>query len=264
VHGERSRLLNVAVLSSLVAGTAGVLVDGAWLWLAVGLAAAATALGGFVIFSEHEPRGVPVESLALPVVACVSAAGLGRVAGPTLWIVPAIVAGATLVFLALTVEGRLLGPIGPELPRRAGQVVPLAVLLAFTSFVSVAAAMPGGLRASSGVPLDEGGLVLMAVADAFVAFLLGYRLAALDASSLGRALSAAGTFAAIIGVSAALTRAWSLPRLLGPAVLAAVFYLWSAYRAASAAERRSSHWIWEYVALAGAAAIAVAWNLLLR
>ena len=263
MHGERSRLLNVAVLSGLVAGAAGVLVDGAWLWVAVGLASAATALGAFVIFSEHEPRGVPIESLALPVVACVSAAGLGRVAGPTLWLVPAIVAGGALVLLALVVEGRLLGPIGPELPRRAGQVVPLAVLLAFTSFVSVAAAVPGGL-ATSGAPLDEGSLVLMAAADGVVAFLLGYRLASLDPPSLGRALMAGGTFAVIIGVTAALTRAWSLPRLLGPAVLAAVFYLWSAYRAASADERRSSRWIWEYVALAGAAAIAVAWNLLLR
>ena len=264
MSGEGTRLVNVAVLSGLVAAAAGVMLDGAWLWIAVAGAAAATVLGAFAIYSEHEPRGVPIESFAQPVVATLSAAGLARLAGLGLQIVASAVAGGTLVFLALLAEGRLLGPVDTDLPRRQGQVVPLTVLLAFTSFLAVASAVPGGFAPSPPVPLDEGTILLVAVADGLVAIALGYRIAALAAPSFAQALSAAGTYGAIIGVTAALTRAVSLPRFLGPAVLAAVFYLWSAYRSASAAERRSSRWLWEYLALAGAAAVAVAWNLLLR
>src|SRR3990172_8197785 len=66
------------------------------------------------------------------------------------------------------------------------------------------------------------------------------------------------------GAGAALLRALALPRLLGPAILAGIFYLWSAYRAAPGAERRSAGWLWEYLVLALALAGVVAWNLLVR
>jgi hypothetical protein len=56
----------------------------------------------------------------------------------------------------------------------------------------------------------------------------------------------------------------ALPQLLGPAILAGVFYLWSAYRAAPGAERRSVGWVWEYLILIVALAGVVLWNQLVR
>jgi hypothetical protein len=105
---------------------------------------------------------------------------------------------------------------------------------------------------------------MMAVADGTVAFLLGYRLSATRAPDLIEAIWAAGTFAVVIGVAAALLRALGLPLLLGPAVLAGTFYLWSAYRSAPAGERRSAGWLVEYFVLLVVLIAAIAWNLLLR
>ena len=65
-------------------------------------------------------------------------------------------------------------------------------------------------------------------------------------------------------MAAVLLRALALPQLLGPAILAGVFYLWSAYRAAPGAERRSVGWVWEYLVLIVALVGVVAWNLLVR
>ena len=106
--------------------------------------------------------------------------------------------------------------------------------------------------------------MLLVVGDAAVAFLLGYRLAAVRVVRVRDAAFAAGTFAVVVGVAAAVLRALALPRLVGPAVLAVVFALWAAYRAAPGSERRSFAWLWEYGILSVAAALAVAWNLLLR
>ena len=61
-----------------------------------------------------------------------------------------------------------------------------------------------------------------------------------------------------------MLRVLELPRLFGPAVLAGVFYLWSAYRDASAAQRRTSAWLLEYGLLAAALVLVVGWNLLLH
>jgi hypothetical protein len=107
-------------------------------------------------------------------------------------------------------------------------------------------------------------MLLLAVLDGLIAFLLGYRLTALRAPDLIEATWAAGTYAVAVGVAAALLRALALPQLLGPAILAGVFYLWSAYRAAPGAERRSSGWIWEYLVLIVALVGVVLWNQLVR
>ena len=41
-----------------------------------------------------------------------------------------------------------------------------------------------------------------------------------------------------------------LPRLLGPALLTLVLYLWSAYRGVPRTARRDARWIWEILLLA--------------
>jgi hypothetical protein len=75
---------------------------------------------------------------------------------------------------------------------------------------------------------------------------------------------AAGTYAVLIAVASVAVRALSVPRLLGPTVLTIGLYIWSAYRGAPGSERHSKQWLWEYAVLAGAAFLAVAWNLFLR
>jgi hypothetical protein len=53
-----------------------------------------------------------------------------------------------------------------------------------------------------------------------------------------------------------------LPRLLGPALLTLVLYLWSAYRGVPRSARRDARWIWEVLLLAALGAFVIAWNLL--
>jgi hypothetical protein len=268
VRTERPRILNLVALVLLSAGV-GIFLQGAAFWAGALLVSAATAYGAFALMADLDPRGVPVESLATPAAAAFATVGLAHLAGAALVALPVLAAGGALVALTLLLEMRLLGPADSADPHRQQQLLVLTVLLAFLCFTSVAGAVHGGLAgepgtAGSSLGVQEGSLLVLAVADGLVAFVLGYRLAALRSPSIREVSRAAGTFGVVVAASAALIRAIALPRLLGPAVLAAVFYLWSAYRSASGLERRSAAWLWEYLALAGAAALAVAWNLLLR
>ena len=265
---ERPRLVNLVVLV-VISAAIGLFLRGPAFWLGAVLVCAATAYGAFSLMAELEPRGVPIESLIPPAAAAFATVSVGSVAGPTLLAVPVLAGGAALVTAALVLETRLLGPADPTHPRRQQQLVPLVVLLAFLCFTGVAGAVYGGLEdvalaAPASIAGDEATVLLLVAADALVAFALGYRLAAVQSLSVRQAARAAGTFAVVVAVAAALVRAIALPRPLGPALLAGIFYLWSAYRSASGSERRSTAWWWEYAALAAAALLAVAWNLLLR
>lgn len=267
VYDDRARTFEL-VLLSCGAAAVGMLLDGPPLWVAAIGIAVLTAYGAFPILLAHEPRGVPVESMALPAVASIGMVGLGHLAGVGALTIPALLAGAVLVSASMAVERRLALPSGVVAERRRNVLQELALLLAFAAFAGIAGAIPGGLAEPPGsdatLPLAEGAVVLLTVGDAVVAFLLGYRLAALRVTRVRDAAFAAGTFAVVVGIAAAVVRALALPRLVGPAVLAAVFAIWAAYRAAPGAERRSFAWIWEYGILCAAAVLAVAWNLLLR
>ncbi len=267
MRSDRGRTVELVLLTTGAAAV-GMLLDGPVLWLAGIALGALAAFGAFAILAEHEPRGVPIEQLMPPAVAAIGTLGLAHLAGVSLLAIPALAVGGALVWASVALERRLLAPVGEELERGRNTLQQLAILVAFAGFSGVAGAVPGGLAEPAGLgsspPLDERLLVLLVVADALVAFLLGYRLVALRMVRVGDAAFAAGTFAVVVGVSAAVLRALALPRLVGPAVLAAVFALWAAYRAAPGAERRSFSWLWEYGILSLAAALAVAWNLLLR
>lgn len=262
---DRSRLLELVLLVSGCAGI-GALLDGVPLWLAGAVLATLTAYGTFAILVRHEPRGVPVESLAPPAVAAVGALGATHLAGPGPFAVAALAAGAVLLAASVSLERRLLGPADEVSERRRNQLAQLGLLLAFFAFVGTAGAVPGGLvePGTGPAPLDEAGLLLLAAADAIVAFLLGYRLSAVRVVTVRDAAIAGGTFAGVVAIAAAVIRALALPRLIAPALLAVVFALWSAYRAAPRSERRTMAWLWEYGLLALAGAATVAWNLLLR
>ena len=261
---DRTSILELALLASGCAAI-GVLLDGLPLWLAGIALALLVAWGTFTILARHEPRGVPVEALAPPAVGAVGALGVAHLAGPGLLTVPALAVGAAAMALAVSLEVRTIGPADVIPDRRRDQHALASLVLAFLAFAGIAAAVPGGLvQGATQAPLDGRALLLLVVADAIVAFALGYRLSALRVTSMRSAAVAGGTFAVVVAIAAAAVRALALPRLIGPALLAAVFALWAAYRAAPGSERRTASWLWEYGVLALAAAATVAWNLLVR
>jgi hypothetical protein len=132
----------------------------------------------------------------------------------------------------------------------------------------VAAAVPGGLP-DPGAPLSPSalsleGLAVLATADGLLAAMLGYRAAALRGTNLREVLWAAITCGVAVAIGAAALRAMALPRLLGPALLVIVFYLWDATHAAVRSDRRDARRVWEAILLALAAIVAIVWSLNLR
>ena len=55
-----------------------------------------------------------------------------------------------------------------------------------------------------------------------------------------------------------------IPRLIGPALLTLLFYLWDAFAGAAPSRRRSGSWLWQTGLLAVMGLAVIAWNLLLR
>jgi hypothetical protein len=97
-----------------------------------------------------------------------------------------------------------------------------------------------------------------------VAFLLGYRASALRVATLRAAIVSAGSYAGAVAIAAAAIRAMTIPRLLGPALLTLVFFLWDAFQAAPPSRRRDPRWIWQTALLVALGVVVVAWNLGLR
>jgi hypothetical protein len=66
----------------------------------------------------------------------------------------------------------------------------------------------------------------------------------------------------VVAIAAAGIRAMAIPRLLGPALLTLVLYLWSAYRGGPRTGRADARWVWELLLLLGLGVVVIAWNLL--
>ena len=126
--------------------------------------------------------------------------------------------------------------------------------------------IPGGLvqPVTSGRTLPETNLLVLAGSDAIIAFLLGYRAASLRVTTLRDALWSALTYALAIAIGAAALRAMEIPRLMGPALLTLLFYLWDAFAGATPSRRRDGRWLWQTGLLAVLGLAVIAWNLLLR
>ena len=92
----------------------------------------------------------------------------------------------------------------------------------------------------------------------------GYRVASVRYGSPRDAMRSALTYAIVIAVAAGAIRAMDVPRLVGPAALTLVFYLWDALHATAPARRREPRFLWETILLAALAVVVVAWNLRLR
>jgi hypothetical protein len=267
MYGRRIRTLNLTLLI-LALSVPISLLDGPAYWVGVATLMVATAVATGALGPDRPTHGLPLAPRMMPALAAFAAAGLAHLAGiDPAWLV-ALAVGVGVVALTLLAEQRLAGPADDRRPHLERQFLTLAIVLAFAAFTGAAGALEDGLDsapgAAAGTALTATGLLALALAEAAIAATLGYRLAGLRTTSLAEALRVAGTYAVVTGVTAALLRAVDLPRLFGPAVLAGVFYLWSAYRDASAAQRRTSAWLWEYGLLVAALLLVVGWNLLLH
>jgi hypothetical protein len=226
-------------------------------------------LGEETAHTEHHALGVPIESLILPAVAAVACLGAIRLVPFGLWLGPALLVTGVLVERCLALEARILSsPRG--LDEDGGTTVLVTTLLvAFLAFIGVAATVPGGLAqpgtsGAAGGPLPRGDLLMLAVGDAVVATLLGYRAAALRVSSLRDALWSAVTYGVAIAIAAAGLRFVQIQRLLGPAMLTLTFYLWDAFHAATPARRRDARWIWQTILLVGLGIAVIVLNLFVQ
>ena len=258
------------------------LLEGPLTWVVAVLLLAATILGSLQVLGAVEAPagegGVPIESLILPAVAAIGCLGTIGLIPVGVWLVPALAATALLVDRALVLEERIVTAEHGLSPEDRSSVLVATILIAFIAVVGVATLVPGGLagaiealggpaRGASGAatgPVAGSDILLLAIADAVVAGLLGYRAAALRVASLRDALWSAATYAIAIAIGAAALRAMAIPRLIGPALLTLAFYLWDAFHGAPPSRRRDPAWIWQTVLLLAVGVLVVGWNLLIR
>ena len=249
---------------------ASLLVDGPAAWLVAVCLLMAVAFATLQILADAIPSaaslGVPVESLIVPGITSLGLVGAIRLVPSGLLLIPALALGAWLLARVLGTEARLLAsPSGPSSADRTA-VVGQALVVGFLAFAGVAALVPGGIPGRGDSTVASTGpagaaLALLATADAAIAFLLGYRAAALRTPMLRSVVWFALTSAIVVAIAAAALRAMEIPRLLGPALLVVVFFLWDAMHAAPLTRRRDARWIWEAVLLAVLAIAVVAWSL---
>ena len=237
--------------------------------LIAGLLPVVILLAGFGVLAVDESGARPFEALLVPAVLTGGTGAAIHLVPIGLGLIPALAGFAVLLDRVLAIELRLLGqPTGPTEQDRS-RVLLGAVITAFIAFTGIATLVPGGLAepggaASGGPAVSEGWLLVMAVNDALVALLLGYRLALFRYGTAADAVRSALMSAVVIAVAAGAVRAVDLPRLVGPAVLTLVFYLWDALHGAAPARRREPRFLWESLLLAALALVVVFWNLRLR
>ena len=231
---------------------------------------AAVYLGALQIVGEADPAaqsaGVPVESVILPAGASLAALGAIRLVPAGLVLAPAFVLAGGLVGLTLVTELRLARASGPPSSTDRTVVLVEILLVGFLGFAGVATLVPGGLPQ----PGEVGGAVnpaplawvAQAGGDALIAFLLAYRAAALRSSNFRDVLWFAITGAAVVAIAAIALRSISIPRILGPALLVLVFFLWDAiHTGGRVRRRRDPRRIWETALLAALAIVVIGWTL---
>ncbi|MCI0583577.1 MAG: hypothetical protein L0227_11940 [Chloroflexi bacterium] len=246
-------------------------VDGPVAWAVGGCLLVAVALASLQVLGEGEgpaaTAGVPVEALAVPAVAAFAVLGAIRLVPVGLLLAPALLVGTWLIARVFATEARILGAsTGPSGADRTAILV-WSLVVGFLAFTGIAALVPGGLPEPGTVagPAPTGPeLAALAAADATVAFLLGYRASALRSSNLRDVAWFGLTSAIVIAIAAVALRAMEIPRLLGPALLVLVFFLWDAVHGAPPARRRDPRRIWETVLLVVLGIVVVAWSLRLR
>jgi hypothetical protein len=246
------------------------LVEPPLLWAVVVLVLLTTAVATLQLLAGVDPAGesagIPIESLLVPAVVSVAAIGAIRLVPVGLWLVPWLAVAGLLLDRTVSTEAGILASAQGAGESTRTQVMGGILLVAFIGFLGVAATVPGGLPdptgglfARSGIRLRD--LALLAGADAAIAGLLGYRAAALRGTNLREVVWSALTCAAVVAIAAAGLRAMAIPRLLGPALLLIVFYLWDSVHGAVRADQRDVRRIWESLLLGVAAVVIIVWSL---
>jgi len=247
------------------------LLDGPLDWLVAGLLAGSVVSGTLWFLGAGHPWGIPVESTILPALAAVASVGVLRIVPTGLPILVAVGFAALLLDRALALELRLFLRVSPASSDDRTYVLALSVLVSFLAFIGAAALVQGGLvepatgpAGSPATAISEATLVVLAVTDALVGGLLGFRLSVLRERTRRGALWSAGTYAAVVAIAAGAIRAVALPRLLGPAIVTLVFFLWDAIHGSPPAQRRDPRWIWQTALLVVLGLAVTAWNVALR
>lgn len=251
------------------------LIEPPGVWFVAIFLLGAMLLGTLQVLGDERARadsgglGVPVESLILPAVAAVACIGAIRLVPFGLGLAPALLITGLLVDRCLALEARIVAAPDEHDAEMRTAVLVTTLLVGFLGFVGVAAMIPGGLAqpgsvGAAGAPLPETDLLVLAGGDAVIAFLLGYRAAALRVSIARDALWSAATYAGAIAIAAATVRFLEIPRLLGPALLALTFYLWDAFHGAAPSRRRDPRWLWQTLLLVALGIAVVALNLMVR
>ena len=231
---------------------------------------AAVYLGALQIVGEADPAaqsaGVPVESVFLPAAASLAALGAIRLVPIGVVLAPAFLLAGGLVGLTLVTELRLARASGPPSSTDRTVVVVEILIVGFLGFAGVAALVPGGLpqpgdTTGSSIPAPLA-WVAQAGGDALIALLLAYRAAALRTSNFRDVAWFAVTGAAVVAIGAVALRSIVIPRILGPALLVLVFFLWDAIHSGGRRRRRRDPWrIWETALLAFLAIAVIGWTL---
>lgn len=252
----------VALLSTLVEGPA--------TWLLAGLLLAAVLLGTLQVLGDGVAAaagpGVPIEALFVPGITAVAILGSLRLVPVGVLLVPATLLGSWLLLRVLGMEARVLAsPTGPSGADRTA-IVGTGLVVGFLAFLGVAALVPGSLPEPGTVSAGPTGaqLAALAASDALVAFLLGYRVAALRTSNPRDAAWFGLTSAIVVAIAAVALRAMEIPRLLGPALLVLVFFLWDAIHGTTPLRRRDGRRLWEMILLAVLGLLVVVWSIRLH
>ena len=258
------------VAATMIVVLLSTLVDGPAAWLVGLFLLGAVILGTLQVLGDGVPAtagpGVPVESLISPAVTAVAIFGSIRLVPVGIALVPALAVGAWLFARVLATEARLLAsPSGPSGADRT-VVLAQALVVGFLAFTGMAALVPGGLAEPGRTVAAPTGPQLAALAsvDALIGFLLGYRAASLRSSNLRDVAWFALTSAIVVAIAAVGLRAMEIPRLLGPALLVLVFFLWDAVHGTPPSRRRDARRIWETVLLLILGAAVIAWSVRLR
>lgn len=244
----------------------------AFVWPIAVVLLAGVFLGALQIIAEADPAssgaGVAVESLILPGGAALAALGAIRLVPVGVVLLPAVVLAGGLVGLALVTELRLARASGPPSSSDRTAVLIQVMLVGFLGFSGVAALVPGGLPDPGGevTPLGPDAIAVLAqaIGDGLIAFLLAYRAAALRTSNLRDVAWFGVTGAAVVAIAAVALRSIEIPRILGPALLVLVFFLWDAIHSGGPVRRRDPLRVWETALLAVLAVVVIGWSIGIR
>ncbi len=255
------------VLIAVVLVTLGRLVPTDDAFLVAGMLPVVMLLAGMGVVGSARPGSRPLEALLIPAVLTGGTAAAVHLVPVGLGLVPALLAFAVLLDRALALEMRLASQVAGASRSDRSRVLLVAVLTAFVTFTGIATLVPGGLAAPVGAA-DGGGvdtpslswLLTLVIDDALVAMALGYRVAVFRYGTTLMAVRSALTYAIVVAIAAGAIRAIGLPRLVGPAALTLVFYLWDALHGTAPARRRDPRFLWETILLVALGIVVVLWN----